>query len=156
MEALDTGTVSQQVHDQAQELETNTRLAKTLAINSHGDIIIENDDDSSSDEEETRYLSYVTNDDFEELDKRYFKLEEIANLLASSDLRQRTFALNILLQLITKNLTDKEAFYVFGIILHPDYLQPSIVMRIDQLIRTSASRLDFFNVLLQFLNGFMK
>jgi len=132
MPQLDTGTVSAQVQQQAMEMEKNTRLARTLAINVKGDLIIDEEDDTSDEEDEARYLSYITADDFETLDQKFFKLTEIANLLASSDLRQRMFALNILIKLVSRKLSDQDATYVFGIVLHPDYVQPcSIVARID-------------------------
>lgn len=75
-------------------------------------------------------------------------------MLASSDLRQRVFALNLLVKAVSHDLNDEEASHLFGVVLHPDHLQPcSIVHRIEQLIRTSASRIDFFPILASFLNG---
>lgn len=140
-------------------MEENAKLAKTIAINSRGEIIVEQADSDSSDseQEEARYLSYITADDFESLDSKYFKLGEIANLLASSDLRQRVFALNMLLRVVSHDLTERDANLLFGIILNPDHLQPcSIVHRVEQLIRTSASRTDFFPLLACFLNNTLK
>ena len=64
-------------------------MAKTIAINAHGEIRIEQDNSetSDSDDDQARYLSYIAKEDFETLDTKNFRLGEIANLLASSDLR---------------------------------------------------------------------
>lgn len=47
--------------------------------------LIKEDLEPSEVEEEPRYLNYIASDDFEVLDSRYFSLEEINYLLASSD-----------------------------------------------------------------------
>ena len=135
-------------------MEENTRLAKNLAINAKGKLKIDEESSSEDEEDETRYLSYITAEDFETLDQKYFKLNEIANLLASSDLRQRMFALNILTKMVSRQLSEQDANHVYGIVLHPDFVQPcSIVQRIEQLIRTSASRVDLFRMLASFINA---
>jgi hypothetical protein len=45
-----------------------------------------------------KFLSYITNEDFEQLDQKSFSVAELTNLLASSDHRQRLFALDILVK----------------------------------------------------------
>ena len=99
-------------------------------------------------------MSYITNDDFEQLDSRFFNLNEIANLLASSDLRQRVFSLNLLQSAVSRDLTNNEFAWLFGVALHPDYPEPySICSRLDQQIRTSGNRLDFFLTFMRFINS---
>lgn len=117
---VESSAIGAEVQHQAFEIEANSKLARTLAINTKGKIII-NEDLQSDEEDEARYLSYITNEDFECLDKRYFGLGEIANLLASSDLRQRMFALNILLKAVL-GLGPKDDQHFFGVVLHPDFI----------------------------------
>ena len=62
-------------------------------------------DDEVEGDENTRYLSYITGDDFEQLDDRFFHVEEIANLLASSHHQQRMFTLNLLTALVRSSST---------------------------------------------------
>jgi hypothetical protein len=64
-------------------MEQASKLARKLAISPLGQFSIE---DSSSDDED-RYLSYITSSEFDTLDSKPFKMTELSNLLASSDLR---------------------------------------------------------------------
>lgn len=43
-----------------------------------------------------KYLSYIANENFETLDSNVFSIGEVSNLLASSDHRQRLYALDML------------------------------------------------------------
>ena len=58
---------------------------------------------------------------------------------------------------VNRDLSDDDIKYLFAVALHPDHLQPcSIVHRVEQLIRTSASRFDFFPILASFINGVLQ
>ena len=55
-----------------------------------------NKESSEEESEESRYLSYLAHDNFETLDSQIFSVAEVKNFLASTDHRQRLYALNML------------------------------------------------------------
>ena len=56
-------------------------------------------------------------DNFEELSDKYFTLDEIANLLASSHHQHRLYALSLLTKMVK---TEQNQDIVFGTALNPD------------------------------------
>ena len=79
-------------------MESQTRTARKVAINSKGKILIDQEIDH---DEGTRYLSYIIEEDFQNLDDRYFHVDEISNLLGSSHHQHRLYAVNLLTQLFS-------------------------------------------------------
>lgn len=69
-------------------------------------------------------MSYIASeaDDFEALNERYFTLDEIANLLASSHHQQRLYALSLLTKTVAR---PENAELVFGTVLNPETSQIS-------------------------------
>lgn len=55
------------------------------------------------DTENVKFLSYITNVNFETLDSHIFSIQEIQNLLSSSDSRQRIFALDLVSKLVQRD-----------------------------------------------------
>ena len=78
---METGQISEAIHTAASRLENQTKKARRVTINSKGVMRL---DEEVEGDENTRYLSYIVDENFEKLDDRYFHIEEIANLLGSS------------------------------------------------------------------------
>ena len=99
-----------------------------MAVNAKGEIKFDIEVEA---DENTRYLSYITDDDFEQLDDRFFHIEEIANLLGSSHHQQRMFTLNLLTKLVRSILlnsaeeerTKKKLDILFGTLLNSEVSQ---------------------------------
>ena len=72
-------------------------------------------------EEQHRYLSYIVSeaDNFEALHAKFFRLDEIANLLASSHHQHRLYALDLLTKMLVRG-TQNDAKVILSTILHPD------------------------------------
>jgi hypothetical protein len=52
-------------------------------VNARGQVKVLNEGQNKN--EKLKFLSYITSEDFEELDEKFFHLNEIENLLGSSD-----------------------------------------------------------------------
>ena len=72
-------------------------------------------------EEEQRNINYIENENFESLDIKLYSIKELENLLGSTDLYQRSFALRLLRTGLignSENLSDND---LFGIVLNQDF-----------------------------------
>ena len=65
-------------------------------------------------------MSYIASeaDNFEALHAKFFKLDEISNLLASSHHQHRLYAIDLLTKMIIKGKEDAKV--ILSTILHPD------------------------------------
>lgn len=77
---LQTGQVSEAIHKAAAELEAKNRFSRQIGINFAGNIkLFEQGEVSDQPEDQQRYLSYIASeaDNFEELDAKFFTLDEV-------------------------------------------------------------------------------
>ena len=77
---LQTGQVSEAIHKAAAELEAQNRFSRQIGINFAGNIkLFEQGEVCDQPEDQQRYLSYIASeaDNFEELDAKFFTLDEV-------------------------------------------------------------------------------
>ena len=120
----------------------NKQLNATT-VNARGQVKVLNE--SLDKNEKQKFLSYITADDFEELDEKFFHLKEIENLLGSSDFHQRMYAMDIVINTVKIQPVDfvLERFF--------DEERSSILKRIKMMIKTS-SRTDAIVKIIQVYN----
>jgi hypothetical protein len=70
---------------------------RSFHFNMQGEVQKYLDDESSSN---SRNLNYLVSEDFESLNKKFFSVKELENLLGSTDIYQRSYALKVLANLI--------------------------------------------------------
>ena len=100
-------------------------------------------------------MSYIASeaDNFEELDKKFFTLDETANLLASSHHQHRLYALNLLTKMLSKK-SDQNLDIIFDTALNPDC--SDIVKRLTQVVKVSSAYIDCTRRLCDFINNLMQ
>jgi len=77
-------------------MEATNKFISSTRMNAQGQVKLDEPDSTETDKSEDKYLSYVTSEEFEELDQKFWRLTELQNLLASSDFHQRLYALGLI------------------------------------------------------------
>ena len=100
------------------------------------------------DTENAKFLSYITNENFGNLDSHIFSLSEIQNLMSSSDSRQRIFALDLVSKLV-----QRSPQVALQNIFRSEF-SGGIVLRMKNLV--ASGKWDVFTIFLEIFNCILK
>jgi len=109
---IELNEVSKAVSEAAVEQMRYSAFIKGLRFNMEG--VIERRDGLEEEFIDDKNINYLESGDFENLNVKLYSLRELQNLLGSTDLYQRSFALQLLTNSLLKNpsITPYELFHI--------------------------------------------
>ncbi|CDW73690.1 UNKNOWN [Stylonychia lemnae] len=107
-----------EVHDTISQAHDSMNFTQSYLLNfmfnAQGRVVMKDDQNLSEAENamvQERNINYIDSEEFENMDQKFFTLKELQNLLGSSDLYQRNYALRLLKSLVkSENISTNDLF----------------------------------------------